>query len=207
MPLATLKEGPHRGPSSLLELDLGAGFFELRLDLIGLFLRRAFLDRVRRAIDQVLGFLQAQARDRADDLDHLDLLVAGAGKNDVEGGLLLLCRRAVAAGSRGTRCRHRDRSGRAHAPLLLELVLELHEIEDGHAPELLDELVGISLRHLAPPLVLLGLRLPVRVPRLRLLPGSLPQLRPPLPAALPLQLAALPPRPARRRSRPAPRAA
>src|SRR5205814_7862943 len=97
------KEGPHRGPSWLLELDLGAGFFELRLDLIGLFLRRAFLDRVRRAIDQVLGFFQAQARDRADDLDHLDLLVAGAGQGDVEGGLRLLSSRAVSTRCRGTR--------------------------------------------------------------------------------------------------------
>src|SRR5919109_17664 len=107
--------GARRLPHSryLLELDGGAGLFELRLDLVGLFLRRAFLDRVRRAVDEVLGLLQAQARDRADDLDHLDLLVAGAGEHDVERGLLLRSR-PVAAGSRSTaRGRNRDRSGSA----------------------------------------------------------------------------------------------
>src|SRR4029453_2545299 len=61
----------------LLELDRGAGFFQLRLDLVGLFLRDAFLDRVRRAVDEVLGLLEAKSGDRADDLDHLDLLAAG----------------------------------------------------------------------------------------------------------------------------------
>src|ERR1041384_1655126 len=87
-------------PARLLDLDAGAGFFELALDLVGLVLRDAFLDGVRGAVDQVLGLLQAQARDRADDLDHLDLLFAGAGEDDVEGGLLLR-RGAVAAGRRG----------------------------------------------------------------------------------------------------------
>src|SRR6266550_5112006 len=79
------------GPfACLLDLDLRAGLFELRLDLIGLLLRNAFLDRVRRSVDKVLGLLQAEARDRADDLDRLDLLVAGVREHDVEGGLLLL---------------------------------------------------------------------------------------------------------------------
>ena len=43
-----------------------------------------------RAFDQVLGFLEAQVRtDRADFLDHVDLLLAGAGEDDGELGLLL----------------------------------------------------------------------------------------------------------------------
>src|SRR5919198_2228352 len=85
----------------LLELDRGACLFELGLDLVGLFLRRALLDGVRRAVDEVLGLLQTEAGDRTDDLDHLDLLVARVREHDVEGSLLLRCR-AVTAG-RGSR--------------------------------------------------------------------------------------------------------
>src|SRR3954452_11589297 len=89
-------EGPRlRGPSPcpsgrlLLDLDGSAGFLELTLDRVGLILRHAFLDGLRRGVDQVLGLLQAQAGDGADDLDYLDLLAAGSGQDDVERGLLL----------------------------------------------------------------------------------------------------------------------
>src|SRR5882757_1914880 len=62
----------------LLEFDLRASLFELGLDLLGLVLRDTFLDGLRRAFDQVLGFLQPKAGQRADLLDDLDLLVAGS---------------------------------------------------------------------------------------------------------------------------------
>ena len=52
------------------------------------------------ALDQVLGFLQAQARRGADDLDHADLLVAEAFEDDVELGLLGLGRGGAAAAGR-----------------------------------------------------------------------------------------------------------
>src|SRR6476659_2790159 len=103
------RQGPHWGrPSSiplwssleLLELDRCAGFLELRLDLVCLVLGNALLDRVGRAVDEVLGLLQAEARDRADDLDHLDLLFAGARQDDVERRLLLGRRGSVTARSR-----------------------------------------------------------------------------------------------------------
>src|SRR5690606_38238540 len=58
----------------LLQVDLGAGCFELGLDLLGVRLVGAFLDRLGRALDQVLGFLEAEAGDGADFLDHVDLL-------------------------------------------------------------------------------------------------------------------------------------
>ena len=45
--------------------------------LFGIGLVHAFLHRLRRAFDQVLGFLEAQAGDRAHFLDDFDLLVAG----------------------------------------------------------------------------------------------------------------------------------
>src|SRR5690606_2167594 len=73
----------------LLELDGTAGFLDLLLDLFGLGLVDAFLERLRRALDEGLGFGQAQAGDGADFLDHLDLLAAVTGQDDVELGLLL----------------------------------------------------------------------------------------------------------------------
>ena len=57
----------------LLELDLGAGFFQLLLDLFGVVLAGAFLDGLRSAVHQILGFLQAEAGDLTDNLDDVDL--------------------------------------------------------------------------------------------------------------------------------------
>ena len=59
----------------------------------------AFLDGLRRALDEILGLLQAEARDGADLLDDLDLLVADGGEDDRELGLLL--DRAAAAAAPG----------------------------------------------------------------------------------------------------------
>ena len=64
--------------------------------------------------DQVLGLLEAEARELADDLDHLDLLVAHGRQDHVELGLLLFGgRRAAAArrppGARPSRAPRRSR--------------------------------------------------------------------------------------------------
>src|SRR3546814_1668675 len=59
---------------NLLQLDGRAGFFELLLQLLGFFLVHAFLDGLRRAFDQRLGFSQAERGDRTDFLDDVDLL-------------------------------------------------------------------------------------------------------------------------------------
>src|SRR5580765_1536726 len=131
-----------RGPptrASLLDLDGGASFLELRLDRVGFVLRDALLDGARGAVDEVLRLLEAKARDRANDLDHLDLLVAGAGQHDVERGLLFRLAGRSARG--GARSRNRDRGGGSDAPLLLDLLLQLDELEDGHLPELREHLV------------------------------------------------------------------
>src|SRR5690606_39439448 len=81
----------------LLDLDLGAGFLELLLDLFGLLLGDVLDDVLRSAFDQVLGFLQAQVRtDAADFLDHVDLLVAAVQQDDGEFGLLFAGRSGVA---------------------------------------------------------------------------------------------------------------
>src|SRR5581483_928206 len=58
-----------RQASGLLQLHLRASLLELGLDLVGFVLVDAFLDRLRRAFDEVLGFLQAETGDGADFLD------------------------------------------------------------------------------------------------------------------------------------------
>src|SRR3954469_23835631 len=76
--------------SELLDLDGGAGLLELALELVGLLALDALLDGLRGLVDERLGLLEAQAGGRADDLDDLDLLVAGAGQDDVDRGRDLL---------------------------------------------------------------------------------------------------------------------
>src|SRR3954451_12791291 len=124
---ATTREGrpvgaPRYGMSAvageLLDLDARAGLLELGLELVGLVALDALLDGLGRLVDERLGLLEAQARDGADDLDHLDLLVARGGDDDVDGARLLLGSGAVAVASAGRRGSG-DR-GRRDAELLLE---------------------------------------------------------------------------------------
>src|SRR3954447_2495330 len=71
----------------LLQFHLGASLFELGLDLVGFVLVHTFLDRLGRAFDEVLGFLEAESGDGADFLDDFDLLLAGSGEHNRELGL------------------------------------------------------------------------------------------------------------------------
>src|SRR5258708_39168141 len=73
----------------LLDLDRRSLLLELLLHVLGLGLGHLLLDRLRRAVDEVLGLLQAEPRELAHDLDDLDLLVAGRSEDDVELRLLL----------------------------------------------------------------------------------------------------------------------
>ena len=91
---ASLSPPPTPGSSqrldgALLQLDGGAGPLELRLRLVGVLLGDLLEDRLRRAVDEVLGLLEAEARERPHLLDHVDLLVARGGEDDVELVLLL----------------------------------------------------------------------------------------------------------------------
>src|SRR5437763_102009 len=84
------RAGPETWPKAkkLLDLHLGARFLELLLNRRGFVLVDAFLDGLRRAIHQVLGFFQAQAGDFADRLDDVDLVAADIGEHDGEFRLL-----------------------------------------------------------------------------------------------------------------------
>src|ERR687893_85573 len=68
----------------LLDGDRGAGGLEGGLGLLGSVLGDLLEDGLRGAVDEVLGLLEAQAREAADLLDDLDLLVAGGLEDDVE---------------------------------------------------------------------------------------------------------------------------
>src|SRR3954447_17600596 len=136
------------GPIELLELDASAGLFELALELVGLVALDAFLDRLRSLVDERLGLLQTEAGRRTDDLDDLDLLVAGSREDDVDRrGLLLGCCAIAAAArgrSRGCDCRRR------HAELLLERPDALGELCDRDALELFDPILGAGCHQLSP---------------------------------------------------------
>jgi len=58
---------------SLLQLGRRAGVLELLLDRRGLVLADVLLDRLGRAVDQVLRLLEAKTGDLADRLDDVDL--------------------------------------------------------------------------------------------------------------------------------------
>src|SRR5262245_19738422 len=130
---------------SLLDLDFRADVLELLLDRVGLVLRDPFLDRLGRAFDEVLGFLQAERGDLAHDLDDVDLVGADFRQRDGELGLLLgRSRRAAAGRTRRAAGEHGHRRRCRHAELGLERLDELRELENGDAFDVVDHLL---LRH------------------------------------------------------------
>ena len=68
----------------LLQFDGTASCFDLGFDLFGFVFGNTFLDRFRRAFDQGFCVGQAQRGDGTNFLDHLDLLAAVAGQDNVE---------------------------------------------------------------------------------------------------------------------------
>ena len=114
-----------RGRGRLLDLDLGALLLEGGLDLLGLVLGDAFLDGLGRRVDEVLGLLEAEAGELADDLDDRDLVRADLGQGRGELGLLLGggggLGGGAATGGRGGG--DRDRGGGGDAVALLERLM------------------------------------------------------------------------------------
>src|SRR2546430_4871871 len=110
---------------TLLQLDGAAGILDLLLDLLGLVLVDAFLDRVGSARDQRLRLAEAKTGDHALFLDHVDLLAAVTGEDDVELGLLFGSRssRTGSGRSGGNRSSGRD------APFLFERLGEIRGFE------------------------------------------------------------------------------
>src|SRR5207248_359654 len=106
---------PARDVIGLLDLDSCTRVLKLLLQLRRLVLVDAFLDRLRGALDEILRLLQAEAGDRPHFLDHIDLLVADGGEDDVELGLLGHRRGSGCTAAAGGR--DGDWSGGRNAPL------------------------------------------------------------------------------------------
>src|SRR5665811_686274 len=131
------------GPRSL-EGDGGAGALEGSLGLLRNVLGNLLQDRLRGAVDEVLGLLQPEAGERADLLDDLDLLFASGLEDDVELVLLLdLGHSGSAAAGRGNG--NGGRSGDTEG--VLEQLHELRELDQRHFLERLDELCIAELCH------------------------------------------------------------
>src|SRR3984893_11794949 len=168
----------------LLDRDGGAGALKGSLRLLRGLLVDLLQDGLRRAVDQVLGLLQAQAGERAHLLDDLDLLVASGFKDDVELVLLLgLFRPGSGARTAGGR-RDRDRGRRLDVEGLLERLHELGQLKEGHLLERVEQISAAELRHdrfpsfLSPEWVSRCRPLPPvrpRVPRPLCLPGCRPR--------------------------------
>ena len=128
----------------LLNFDGRASVFKLLLDLRGIFFRDAFLDSLGRTLDQILGFLEAEAGDGAHFLDHVDLLIASGGEDHVELGLLF-----HRSGGDGNRSGGGHRSGGRNAPLLFQHLRQLGGLDHGQRRQLINKL--FQLRHLSTP--------------------------------------------------------
>src|SRR5439155_24385150 len=118
----------------LLDFDFATDFFDGGLDLLGLIPGDAFLDGLRCRIDDVLGFLEAEPGELADDLDDRDLVRADLGQGRGELRLLLDrrggCAVRTANGGRGRGdC---GRGGGGDAVALLEALDEFGKLENGH---------------------------------------------------------------------------
>src|SRR5688572_30141578 len=124
-------------PHTSLDLRSGACFFQLLLDRVRVGLRHAFLDGRRNAFDQVLGFLEAQAGDFADDLDDANLVGAEAGHGHVELGLLFDDRSS--SGSATASSSNSHGSSGADAPLLFEALDQFNNVEHLQIREGIDQ--------------------------------------------------------------------
>jgi aromatic ring-cleaving dioxygenase len=124
---------------SLLELDGAAGFLDLLLDLLGFVLVDAFLDGLRSAFDQRLGFAEAEpvmARTSLMTLIFLPPSPVRITSNSV-------CSSAAgpaAAAAAGDG----NRSGGRNAPLLFEQPWRARRLRGRSVRQLVDELVDVS---------------------------------------------------------------
>ena len=133
-PLQPLSTSGQAAGRKLLNFDFRTGFFKDVLDFSRFFFANAFLNSLRRAFNEILGFFQAKTGDRANFLDHVDLVSAAILKNDRELGLFFSC-------SSSSRHRGSCHGGRStNAKLGLEFFYELSSLEQREIFQELDYL-------------------------------------------------------------------
>ena len=119
-----------RSSAGLLEGNRRAGLFESGLRLVGGLLVGALEDSLGSTVDDGLRLTEAERGELADDLDDLDLLVAGGLEDDVERVLLLLGGSVAGTTGGGARSGNRDRGGGGDVEGLLERLDELAELDE-----------------------------------------------------------------------------
>src|SRR5450759_990710 len=139
-------DGSGLSTPKLLDLDLCALRFEGGLDLLGLALGHAFLDRLGCAVDEILGLLEAEAGQLTNDLDDRDLVRTDLREDRGELGLLFDLNGSRNGGGRGGHGGHGG--SRGDAELVLKRDLEVGELKDGHGGECLEDLGLSQLCHL-----------------------------------------------------------
>src|SRR5690349_22224495 len=118
-----------RGRARLLEGNRRASLFESGLRLVGGLLVGALEDSLGSTVDDGLRLTEAERGELADDLDDLDLLVAGGLEDDVERVLLLDLFGGGATGRRASGG-NGDGGGGGDVEGLLERLDELAELDE-----------------------------------------------------------------------------
>ena len=83
--------------TNLFDFNSCARVGKLLPNCLGFFFRHAFLHRLWRRLDEILGFFQTKCRNFAHNFDHIDLVAANGLQDYVEFGLLFRRSRSFAA--------------------------------------------------------------------------------------------------------------
>src|SRR5882672_1838902 len=106
---------------------------------LSFFFRDAFLHRLWRRFDEVLGFFQAKRRHFAHNLNDVDLVAADGLQDHVKLGLLFSRSRGFATAATSSRSRHCCRC-RRNAESFLQLFHELRSLQQSHALQKLNNI-------------------------------------------------------------------
>ena len=118
----------------LLDLCGSAGFLQVVDDLLGVFLGDGFLQGLRAVVDDLLGFLQAQAGQSADDLDDSDLVRRRQSFRTTSNSVFSSAASA-AAGSGSSN----SSSSSGNAEGLFQSMNQLSQLENGQALNFFDQ--------------------------------------------------------------------
>src|ERR1051326_695673 len=130
-PARLLRTLARKALSGLLNSNLRPDFGHFLSDLLSLFLRDSFFDGPGRLVNDSFGFFETQAGQFTDNFNDVDLVGANLAKNGIKLCLLLdrgsSSRSFLSSGRTGTLS---SNGGCTHAPSLLKLLGQLHQVKD-----------------------------------------------------------------------------